>query len=433
MALNDSLSAARAALARGDVHAALLEVARATDALPDSLEAWLLRTQVSLSANRSEDALRSIERAGALGASPLDVSYLRGCALTTKRDHEAALAEFQRVLAHAPAHVPTRIQRARCLVELGQLEVAGVEALAIARHAPQAHRDTLPLVLRCARDLVRSGRKAAPLPLPPERPDDAATHVSFVICSVDDRRFARVSESLRAHFDGTPWELIRIPDAKSICEGYNRGLDRARGDVVVLCHDDIELVASDFRRRLVSHLARYDVIGVAGCTDLGGPSWFWSGPPHIHHWVTHYDGERRLVPGICGAHGPAVERAQALDGVFIAARRSVFQRLRFDAELLDGFHCYDIDFSYRAHRAGLNVAVALDLLIVHDTSRGEFDEQYRRYAALLCRKFPELLRRPEAKPPLFHGTTVESVDEVRALYDWIGSWCARLDAGAARA
>jgi GT2 family glycosyltransferase len=150
--------------------------------------------------------------------------------------------------------------------------------------------------------------------------------------------------------------------------------------------------------------------------------WFGSGPPHIHYWVTHRLDGGALSAGLCGARGPVVDAAQGLDGVFIAARRSAVALLGFDQETFDGFHLYDLDFSYRAHLAGLRVAIALDLLLIHD-SAGKYSTEYWRYAERLCRKFPRLATEPAPpQEPIFHGALLQNVEQIRALYGWIERW-----------
>ena len=68
-----------------------------------------------------------------------------------------------------------------------------------------------------------------------------------------------------------------------------------------------------------------------------------------------------VVPGI-----------QALDGVFMAMRREVATAIPFDAEAFDGFHLYDLDFSFRAHRGGFRLAVCRDVVLIHE-STGSYD------------------------------------------------------------
>ena len=69
---------------------------------------------------------------------------------------------------------------------------------------------------------------------------------------------------------------------------------------------------------------------------------------------------------------------KVLDGVFMCAKRAVAEAVRFDAQTFDAFHCYDVDFSYPAHRAGFRLAVGCDLLLLH-WSTGTWDARWERY------------------------------------------------------
>jgi len=39
-----------------------------------------------------------------------------------------------------------------------------------------------------------------------------------------------------------PYEIVAVRDARSLAEGYNRGVARSSGDIVILSHDDIEFL-----------------------------------------------------------------------------------------------------------------------------------------------------------------------------------------------
>src|SRR6185369_12426173 len=75
----------------------------------------------------------------------------------------------------------------------------------------------------------------------------------------------------------------------------------------------------------------------------------------------------------------------ALDGVFIAARRSVLEKIRWDEQTFDGWHCYDTDFTFTAHRAGFKLAVACDIPIIHQ-SVGNPDKVWEHYMQRFHRK-----------------------------------------------
>lgn len=61
----------------------------------------------------------------------------------------------------------------------------------------------------------------------------------------------------------------------------------------------------------------------------------------------------------------------------------------FDSATFDGFHLYDIDFSYRAHLAGIRIGVTHDIVIAHEPE-GNFNETWKIYADRFIAKFPAL-------------------------------------------
>jgi hypothetical protein len=105
---------------------------------------------------------------------------------------------------------------------------------------------------------------------------------------------------------------------------------------------------------------------------------------------------------------------QALDGVFIAMRRQVWESLRFDAESFDGFHLYDIDFSYRAHLAGFRLAIPLDLLLIH-FSTGRYDRTWQRHNRTFMQKFPALSGRPSVERYASCHVKLQTIEQVDRL------------------
>lgn len=269
------------------------------------------------------------------------------------------------------------------------------------------------------------GSKTVPLP-------QAQPRFSFVICSVDEARFACVSANLHQRMpgrEGHDWELIRIPDARSLAEGYNRGLARSRGEFIVFCHDDIELLQGDVAARLLAHLATHDVLGVAGTTCLKDSHWISAGSPAIHGQVLQPigrdgDGGGYVLNVFCQharAAAKVVAPVQAVDGLFMAARRSVAEALRFDEVTFDGFHLYDLDFSYRAFLQGYRVGICHDVLIYHQSS-GNKDERWRRQAVRFEDKFAVQLSRhgrEPAGPPLVYQLAVTDRAQGLAAFEGV--------------
>lgn len=213
--------------------------------------------------------------------------------------------------------------------------------------------------------------------------------ISVIVCSIDERKFAAIDATYRHHLAAganSDFEIIRIPDARSMCEGYNRGIAQSRGEVLIFSHDDIEIHAADFRHRLLDHLDRCDLAGVAGTTLVCGPAWAWAGPPHVYGQVGEFHAAKNIFEAaLFAAPSRHVENIQALDGMFIACHRRVVEQAPFDEQTFTGFHLYDIDFTYRAFRAGMKLGVCCDLDMIHFSS-GSWDEKWRASAERFLQK-----------------------------------------------
>ena len=294
--------------------------------------------------------------------------------------------------------------------DAGDVDEAGRVLAAVARRDPTAFDAMQALV-----DLASADRANAPaaMPLPPPGDRPAPRTFSFVICSIDPKKFAAVANTIARCFARHDHELIRINDADSLCEGYTRGLARATGEAVVMCHDDIDLVAPDAADRLARHLTAHDLVGVAGTALVTGPAVFWSGHPHIHGWMAHrLPGEYDYELAFSSLATPVAPGMQAIDGVLMACRRDLALEIGFDAATFDGFHLYDLDFSYRAFLAGRRVAVACDLGLVH-ASKGRFDRAWERHAARFRAKYPALTG--ERGAPHWYATRVQAPADVLAV------------------
>jgi hypothetical protein len=225
-------------------------------------------------------------------------------------------------------------------------------------------------------------------------PVEKPRRVSAIVCSIRPEYFANVERRLGEQFARHHFELIGIHDAKSLCEAYNRGAARAGGEILIFCHDDIDMVHADFGERVLRHLTLCDVVGVAGASRLVDADWGHAGLPHVHGQIVHQPPGQADYRYFCaGLQAPVMENIQALDGVFIAMHRTVWETLRFDADRFDGFHGYDIDFTYRAHLAGYRLAIPADLLLIH-FSTGGYDLKWQAGNLEFLRKFPGLANLP---------------------------------------
>src|SRR4029079_202349 len=106
--------------------------------------------------------------------------------------------------------------------------------------------------------------------------------VSVIVCSIDPAKFARVSANYASRLADIEHEIVAIHDASSLAEGYNRGVKRAQGDVLVFSHDDVEHLRDDFADVLLDSLDNADVVGAVGTNRCVDAFWAAAGHPHLH-------------------------------------------------------------------------------------------------------------------------------------------------------
>ncbi len=206
----------------------------------------------------------------------------------------------------------------------------------------------------------------------------ATPKISIIVCSIDDARFEAFRAECAAAFFDEAYEIIRVNDARSMCEGYNRGMADASGDILIFCHDDIELLFTDGAARLSLALASADVICCVGSDECVGPSWIYSSVESMQGSMAMPMDDGRYVVSIVGV--PDDQRPlRTCDGFFIACRAHVARELRWNDGTFTHFHMYDGDFCIRASNAGFRVQVARALPVSH-RSPGAYDEHWQHEA-----------------------------------------------------
>jgi GT2 family glycosyltransferase len=324
-----------------------------------------------------------------LSASPAERAFDEGAAhLAAGRPAEAVEA-YRRALAAAPGNPAIHVNLSLALRRAGDL-AQSAHALVRAERLVPRHEKIMTTLLDVVAEWANAG---GGMPAPPIVAD-ASTPISIVACSIDGAKEAAMRARYGTALARREHDIVVIRDARSLAEGYARGLAQARHGLVVFSHDDVELLGGDPFGALAAALRDHDVVGLAGATRITGPAVAWAGHPHLHGWIA-YPAESGLDATAYSMESGVVAGAQGLDGLLFAARREAATRVGFDAATFDGFHFYDLDFSYRAHRAGLRVAIAPAVAAVHQ-SRGRFDEAWKRYAARFHAKFPDLAGAPAA-------------------------------------
>lgn len=409
-------AAALAALQRDDVAEARRICASWLALSPGNANALLLSGIAAYRAGHFEEAISSLTATCEQAPAAAQGWQWLGHSLRRLGRLNEAVVAYRRALDIAPTLADVATNLALSCHGSGDDVGAGAAATHWGRLEP-AEPEACQRVIDAASRLAKAGVD----PPPAVRPVATMPSTSFIVCSITPSKLEAVRCNIAERMAGHDWELIAITDAKSLCEAYNRGARRARGDVVVFCHDDIEILDEEFASRLAAALEGADVVGVWGTTRVTGPAVAWSGRPHVHGWVTHLAGAAGFLPSICSLAPPQVDRAEAIDGLFMAMHRRVLDRVTFDAERFDGFHFYDLDFSYRAFLAGFRLRIQCDLLLTH-ASTGGFNASYWRFAHRFASKFPQACTRAESGDATFFQARTDSREETRRVFRWIGHW-----------
>ena len=187
--------------------------------------------------------------------------------------------------------------------------------------------------------------------------------LSIIISSYQPHYYIALEKNI-ADTIGIPYEIIKIdnPGIMGICEAYNRGAEKAQYDFLLFLHEDVLFETKDWGLILIQLLSKKSI----GCVGLAGGDYVSTYP--LPWWQNK---ERRFfhLNQISTNEEKKINRLTEhknvifLDGVFIACRRNIFLETRF-SDYLQGFHGYDMDFSWRASQTHQNI-VSHEITLTH--------------------------------------------------------------------
>lgn len=205
----------------------------------------------------------------------------------------------------------------------------------------------------------------------------------YSVCTLVSRQSeysGMMASFIKAGFTENDCEYLYVDNSDSnefeAFAGINKFLREARGEFVIICHQDI-LINIDDRLKLEQQIklvtemdSNWAVLGNAGVNDMY----------NISMVVTHHDGQSIQK-------GTLPSRVQSLDENFLLIKASANLAVAGD---LSGFHLYGIDLCLVAECLGYR-AYAIDFHLTHN-GRGVLDESFHRLSKNLSAKYSVFFR-----------------------------------------
>ena len=199
--------------------------------------------------------------------------------------------------------------------------------------------------------------------------------VSFVTCVRNRQKYAECRRSidgqLSSVFEVETIDIDNSSDEWSLPQALNAGRERAGGEILVFCHEDVTFPP-----------AWLDSLGMAlADIEERDPSWGVVGP--MGRLGKRFYGHAEDASGEPAHFGPLPARVDTLDEFCLVVKRDL--PLSFD-EKLGGHHLYGVDLCIQAHEAGLG-CWAVDLRCRHASATRHRPPAYHRVKRKLQRKW----------------------------------------------
>ena len=186
-------------------------------------------------------------------------------------------------------------------------------------------------------------------------------------------------------------EVIEIiNNGESLTKAYNRGLKQAKNNIVVFCHDDLTIDTKQWGTKLIKQFEKnpeYAIIGVAGSKNMPVSGRWWENPKKMYGRVAHTHEGKTWLSSYSEDLGHELEEVVVCDGVWFAVDKTRIKK-EFN-ENVEGFHFYDVTFSFENHLEGAKVGVTTAIRINHQSigqtndswekNRADFSEAYQAH------------------------------------------------------
>lgn len=200
--------------------------------------------------------------------------------------------------------------------------------------------------------------------------------ISIIIASIDQGFLDDITTNI-AETIGVEFEVIGIANGDGkmgICEVYNKGLARAKYNILCFMHEDLLMKTENWGHVVVDIFKtnpEFGLIGIAGgqYKSTAPSSWYCyeNEAPELlnYNFIQRYKyTDRETSREFANSTEHKLVEVATVDGVWLCCTRAAVNSYIFDQELLKGFHGYDLDFSLGLGQ-NFKIGVTFDILIEH--------------------------------------------------------------------
>lgn len=176
---------------------------------------------------------------------------------------------------------------------------------------------------------------------------------------------------------------------KSLSEVYNEIINESTNDIIVLCHDDILFEKENWGKKLLKNFEKtdYGILGLAGSVYLPESGMWWEERSTMRGIVNHQKDGKKWESKYSNNLG-TISPVLIVDGLFISFDKKRIKKI-FDTSV-NGFHFYDLDFSFSNFLEGVKIGVTYDIRVTH-LSVGQTNDQWQINRQKFVNKFKDSL------------------------------------------
>ncbi|MCR5701966.1 MAG: glycosyltransferase family protein [Lachnospiraceae bacterium] len=222
--------------------------------------------------------------------------------------------------------------------------------------------------------------------------DACKKRISFIVCVNDEDAYSECEWYINKLIvpEGYDMDIIPVRNARSMCSGYNIGMNKSDARYKIYIHQDV-LCVNKYMLYDILEIFNADgnigLIGVAGCDRMPETGMWWDAS-NQYYYIYQDTGIGTVCRITDGINAGIYETVDVIDGVLMATSKDVGWR----EDLFKGFHFYDISQSMEFKRKGYEVVIGKtsNPWILHDEKVDKFlDSDYEVAKTVFLKEYEE--------------------------------------------